>query len=138
MNAPLKQSFEANAAGTRQALDFVETSTRGLGVSAAVGRRVLTAVDEIVSNVVRYAYGGEAGAFGVSVARRDDDVIVEVADRAPAFNPLLRPAPDTTAPLEARDVGGLGIALVRALADDVRYERHDEENRLTMVWRIGS
>jgi sigma-B regulation protein RsbU (phosphoserine phosphatase) len=132
------RSFRINPDETGEALDFLQASIQAFGVSEAVGRRVLTVLDEVISNVVRHAFGGAAGSFQVSVGRDQAGLVVEVADGGPPFNPLQREAPDTTAPLEARQAGGLGIVLVRALADDVRYERREGENRLTMIWRIGS
>jgi anti-sigma regulatory factor (Ser/Thr protein kinase) len=124
MNTRQTRSFRTRPDETREALDFLQASTAALGVPEAVSRRVLTVLDDVISNVVRHAFGGTAGSF-------------HVADGAPPFNPLQREAPDTTAPLEAREAGGLGIVLVRALADDVRYERREGENRLTMIWRIA-
>jgi anti-sigma regulatory factor (Ser/Thr protein kinase) len=62
-------------------------------------------------------------------------VEVTVADDGPAFDPLARPDPVVTEPLERRQPGGLGIALVKALMDEVRYER-TTRNVLTMRKRI--
>jgi anti-sigma regulatory factor (Ser/Thr protein kinase) len=137
MHTRQTRSFRTSPDETGDALDFLQATMAGLGVPVSVSRRVLTALDEVVSNVVRHAYGGAAGSFQVAAALDPGTLVVEVTDGAPPFDPLDRPAPDTSAPLESRQVGGLGIALVRALADDVRYERREGENRLTMVWRVA-
>jgi anti-sigma regulatory factor (Ser/Thr protein kinase) len=100
--------------------------------------RLRVALDEIVANVV--AHGVPAtGSAGVDVWFQRDGAVVEitVADDGPAFNPLDRPAPDLTLPLEAREPGGLGIALVRSLMDDVTYQR-DGRNKLTIRKRIDA
>ena len=55
-----------------------------------------------------------------------------MSDDAEPFNPLDAPLPDTAAPLEGRQVGGLGIALVRHLMDGVVYERTGGRNRLVL------
>jgi serine/threonine-protein kinase RsbW len=101
-----------------------------------VAWRLRVALDEIVANVV--AYGVPAvGRAGLDVWFRREGPLVEitVADDGPPFNPLERPAPDVTLPLETRQPGGLGIALVRSLMDDVVYER-DARNRLTIRKRF--
>lgn len=90
-----------------------------------VAWRLRVALDEIVANVV--AYGNPptsaTGSLDVWFRRTGPLVEITVADDGPAFDPLERPAPDVTLPLEARQPGGLGIALVKSLMDEVSYTR---------------
>jgi anti-sigma regulatory factor (Ser/Thr protein kinase) len=103
---------------------------------ADVAWRLGVVLDEIVANVVAYAGPGqEPSVMDVWFNRHQDVVEVKVADDGPAFDPLARPLPDVTLPLEQRQPGGLGIALVRSLMDDVRYER-TTRNELTVRKRI--
>ena len=98
--------------------------------------RLQVALDEVVANVV--SHGSPAGGEGaLDVWFRRDGAVVEitVADDGQPFNPLERPAPDLGRPLEAMQPGGLGIALVRVLMDEVRYVR-DGRNWLTLRKRI--
>ena len=69
----------------------------------------------------------------MTAARRDDRVIVTVSDDGTPFNPLLRAAPEAGLSLEDRRVGGLGIHLVRHLADDISYRRLSDKNELTLT-----
>lgn len=86
--------------------------------------RLRVALDEIVANIVSHgASGAKAGAIDVWFRRDGDTVEVRIADDGVPFDPLLRPAPSVTAPLEDRRPGGLGIVLIKGLMDDVRYER---------------
>lgn len=124
--------------GIREAVDAVDRWCEAAGIPASHRRRMLTAVDEVLSNVVRHGYQDQSGTIDVALAGEPGIVLVDVADDGPAFDPLAAPAPDTSAPLDERRVGGLGIALVRALADDVRYERRAGRNHLSMTWRTGS
>jgi serine/threonine-protein kinase RsbW len=128
-------SVPSTTAGVRLAADAVHAFGVRLGLPDDLRRAMLTTLDEVMSNVVRHALAGRAGAIDVTMACQGAEVRLEVADGGPPFNPLLAPAPDTAAPLEARQAGGLGIALVRALTDDVGYERRDHRNHLTMRWR---
>jgi serine/threonine-protein kinase RsbW len=61
---------------------------------------------------------------------------VVVADDGPEFDPLSAAEPDTTLGVEDRPIGGLGIALVRRLMDEVAYERRDGRNRLRFERRL--
>lgn len=101
-----------------------------------VRRDFQLALDEVLSNVVRHGLAGRAGSVSLAYGLAGGVVWVDVVDNAPAFDPLSVPAPDTTAPLEARTAGGLGIALIAAIMDDVRYERRGDLNHLMMKRRI--
>jgi len=76
-------------------------------------------------------YGG-VGLLVAVVTYEAGALEIELTDDADSFNPLLVPAPDVGAPIEDRVPGGLGIALVRALADEVQYARDANRNRVTM------
>ena len=93
--------------------------------------RLHVAMDELVANIV--AHGGAAGSTGVDVWFRRDGRTIEivVADDGPPFDPLAQAAPDVNAPLDARQPGGLGIALVKSLMDEVCYTR-TSQNVLTI------
>jgi serine/threonine-protein kinase RsbW len=93
-------------------------------VPPAVAWRLRVALDELLANIVSHgAAGGRQPAVDVALRREGDAVELVLTDDGPAFDPLAGPAPDLTLPLEARQPGGLGIALVKALMDEVRYER---------------
>jgi anti-sigma regulatory factor (Ser/Thr protein kinase) len=100
-------------------------------------RRFLLALDELFSNIVRHGRPDPA-TIGLRFSWGDQVLEMALTDSAGPFNPLERPAPDTTSPLEARQPGGVGIALVRAFMDDVRYERRDGRNVVTLSARLPS
>ena len=89
--------------------------------------------DELVTNVVRYAWADNAGrSLTLRVARSRSDVAITVEDDGRPFDP--RKAPIASAPqsLEEAVPGGRGLMLVRSIAPDVRYERSDGVNRVTI------
>lgn len=95
------------------------------------------ALDEVVSNVVLYGYddsNDEPIVVRMEIAGSDLTAIVEDGGRE--FDPLSLPTPDLNAPLEAREVGGLGIHLMRSLMDRVEYKRQETKNLLTMRKRV--
>ncbi len=95
--------------------------------------------DELLSNVISYAFPDE-GDHEISahiefVAER---LTVTISDDGLPFNPLSAKTPDTKADLEDRELGGLGIHLVRSLVDDVAYHRRIDKNVLTLVKHLDS
>lgn len=103
--------------------------------------RVELGLEEVFINVVTHGLEGmDAASQSVSVDLRLDDGALEVAieDPGPPYDPLGQaPIADTSAGMETRRMGGLGVHLVRTLMDDVHYERHDGRNRFVMVARFA-
>ena len=62
----------------------------------------------------------------------DLESIISISDHGKPFNPLKKPDPDITLPAEKREIGGLGIFLVKKTMDNVTYSREDETNILTL------
>jgi serine/threonine-protein kinase RsbW len=97
-------------------------------------------IEELVTNTIKYGYD-DAGAHEIDlrIAFEDGRLLIEVRDDGRAFNPLEQAAPDTTLPAEQRDIGGLGIHLVRQMTDSVVYERRDGRNvvRAEKTFPIG-
>lgn len=124
--------------GLTEAMRAAEGFCREADVPGAARANLLTALDEVLANIVHHGLAGTSGTIELAMDRQDGQVAVRVADTAAPFDPLLMPAPDTSLPLEQRRLGGLGIALVRALTDEVAYERRDGRNHLTLTWRVGT
>lgn len=95
--------------------------------------------DELLSNIVRHAYPDDAAHVIECEIRRDDaSIVATIVDDGDSFNPLEYPVPDTSAPLEERAVGGVGLHLVRRMMDDMRYERRDGRNVLTLIKSLAA
>lgn len=109
----------------------------GLPVEAAFPFEL--ALDEIFMNVVMHGSRPAAPPrdMHVSLARRGGDVILVTEDDGPPFDPLTLPPPDVDAPLEERDIGGLGVFMIRELMDEVTYAHTGTHNRLTMRKAVG-
>ena len=99
--------------------------------------RLELAVEETLVNVVNYAYGQTAdGWIEMSCSAGEaGELTVEVSDRGRPFDPLALPDPKTDAAVSDRKVGGLGVFLVRKMADSVSYKRSDDRNILTLTFR---
>jgi len=93
------------------------------GVPAATVSRLVLVLDELFTNIVIHGYRNDPqGDILVEAALRDGAVDVTLTDHAPPFNPLTVPATDTTLPLEARSLGGLGLLFVRNKSDELSYQ----------------
>ncbi len=97
--------------------------------------RMELALDEVLTNVVSYAFPGDAGDAAITVAMqiREGRVTICVEDNGPPFDPLTEaPEPDVDLPAEEREIGGLGVHLAKTFVQTLRYERVDGRNRLTL------
>lgn len=92
------------------------------------------AVEEALVNIIRYAYPQGTGLIEIRFTLLSGTVELVILDRGVPFNPLTDVAPpDLQSPVEERKEGGLGVFLIRQLIDEVRYERDDGANILTLV-----
>lgn len=90
------------------------------------------ACEEIVMNVTSYAYPESVEGFLDVDIQKGDRIVIRFEDGGVPFNPLEQNLPDTNMPWTERDIGGLGIFLLRYKMDDVRYAYEDNKNILTI------
>ena len=90
-------------------------------------------LEEAISNVILYAYGKEEQKEISLVAYLSDNNLVFVlTDSGMEFDPTKVPDADVTLSAEEREIGGLGIYLIRQIMNTVEYQRIDGKNVLTM------
>ncbi len=108
-------------------------------VAADVASKLQVAMDEVLSNVINHGFSGGAlgqHEIGLDVRRLADRVELEISDDGPEFDPTqagLGAAGDDAGGLR---VGGAGLKFVRALLDDVRYQRNAGLNCLLLTKRL--
>jgi len=91
------------------------------------------ALDELVTNVARYAYpGGGEHHFTLQISLNNKEFVARLEDDGVEFNPTEYPLPDLDAPLEKRKEGGLGIFLVRQIMNSIEYQRVAGKNVVTL------
>ena len=117
--------------------EFVAQTGRDLGLDERRIYDLQLAVDEACANVVQHGYGGQGGEIEITVERDGEEVRVTLRDWGTSFDPQAVPAPDVTASLEQRRLGGLGLFLIHQVMDDVSFDFDAESgNVLTMVKRL--
>lgn len=98
---------------------------------------VLLAIEEVVTNCIRYGYDdADEHTIVIVLSIDDEDLTIDVMDDGHAFDPLAASPPDFSLEIQDRPIGGLGIYLLRQLADRIAYERRDGANRLTLTKRM--
>jgi len=96
-------------------------------------------LDDLLNNVINYAYE-EHGEHIIDVILSTDGqrFIVSVTDEGVEFDPFARREPDVSSSLDDREIGGLGIHLIRNLMDDYSYRRVGGKNVTTLMKRLGN
>ena len=135
MGTTRSRSFPARDEHVGEVLAFVAAEAELAGLPADKATHLELAVEEAVVNVCHYAFPAGDGELVVSVTGDGGAVTVELQDAGVAFDPLALDAPDTTLPIEQRQIGGLGVHLIRKLMDEVSYRREGGRNVLKMVIR---
>lgn len=127
---------ELNLSATLENLDqvtaFVEEKLEACGCPMKIQMQVAIAVEEIYVNIAHYAYNPEVGPATIRVEVPEDplEVVITFMDRGKPYDPLAKEDPDVSLSAEERDVGGLGIFMVKQTMDDIRYEYADGRNIL--------
>lgn len=126
--------LRTDATGPRPVGGWVAAFAEAAGLSPATRDAFDLSLEEWVTNVISYGYQ-DSGSHWITLRFLVDGPLarVEIEDDGRAFNPLSHPPVDTTAPLDERGIGGLGIHLIRRLMDSVEHRRIDGRNVLTLT-----
>ena len=109
------------------------------GLDKALSRKINLVLDDLLSNIIRYAYPeAKAGQTETRLELKDGRLRISLIDDGLPFDPLSAEQPDVNASLEEREIGGLGIFLVRELMDEVSYQRQGDRNVLTLSVGLAS
>jgi anti-sigma regulatory factor (Ser/Thr protein kinase) len=101
--------------------------------------RLLIILDELFTNVVKYGYEGRPieGHIEVNLSLDSGRLLIEFVDDGVPFDPLQSTPPDLDQPVEERPLGGVGLAIVRALVEEAGYRRDGDRNRLTLGRKVA-
>lgn len=118
--------------------EFVAQVAREGGFTEKEVYSLQLAADEAASNIIEHAYAGISNAdIDITCDMQGDTLIITMWDTGKSFNPAKVKQPNLKADLSDRQIGGLGVYLMRKLMDEVRYESSSEGNLLTMTKRMG-
>lgn len=137
MIAEFSRTLDHGSAAFAPLLEAIEAYLEKNNVPQALVVRLMVAFDEVISNIRNHGgVHGRTPRIDVQIGITDRSVEAEIRDDGKAFDPLELQMPDTSLSIEQRDIGGLGIHLVRELMDDVRHERRDGINLLRLSLNV--
>jgi len=118
--------------------DFVAEVARDGGFDDKEIYSVQLAADEAASNIIEHAYEGIAdGQIELTCEMRGAELVIAMQDHGKSFDFKKYKKPDLKADLSERQIGGLGVYLMRKLMDEVNYRSSGTGNLLTMIKRKG-
>lgn len=138
MKGRTDQTIPADMSGLKEILDGVAILLEEQGFPLELISDVQLATDEAVTNAIVHGYAGKEGEVHVIAEADDQEVVIIVEDRAPAFDPVTFVSRDVSLDGDDRPIGGLGLILIRNVMDEVGYRREDGKNIFTMVKRRGN
>lgn len=111
---------------------FVDGQLDSLGCPVKAQMQIDIAIDELFGNIAHYAYHPGVGpaTVRVEVVEEPLSVVVSFIDNGIPYDPLSKEDPDVGLPLEEREIGGLGIYMVKKSMDEISYEYKDGQNIL--------
>jgi len=114
--------------------DFVNQQLEELACPMKAQMQINIAIDELFSNIAHYSYNPEIGQATVRVEVMENPLAVSITfiDNGVPFDPLSKEDPDLTLSAEERQIGGLGIYMVKESMDEIIYEYKDGQNILSI------
>ena len=114
--------------------DFVNQQLEELACPMKAQMQIDIAIDELFSNIAHYSYNPEIGQATVRVEVMENPLAVSITfiDNGVPYDPLSKEDPDLTLSAEERQIGGLGIYLVKKSMDEITYEYKDGQNILSI------
>lgn len=125
-------NIEAALENIETVTNFVNEQLESLGCPMKAQIQIDVAIDELFGNIAHYAYAPEKGPATVRIEVKENPlaVVITFIDNGKPFDPLNSEDPDITLSAEDRQIGGLGIYMVKKSMDEISYEYKDGQNIL--------
>ncbi len=113
--------------------DFLEKLGEEWGLSASLLLSLTLVMEEALTNIISYGYeDGKSHRIEVHFTKLHEALSICIIDDGLEYDPTLRPDPDINLSAEEREIGGLGIFLIKKIMDQVHYKRKNGRNYLTL------
>ena len=134
-NNTKKLRLDATVENLPRVLAFIDKVLEAADCPVKTQMQIDVAVEEIFVNIASYAYAPDTGKaiIGIDVDEESRCARISFSDTGMPYNPLERETPDISLPAEKREIGGLGIHMVRKIMDSVEYEYRNGQNRLFLT-----
>ena len=127
-----KITIDAKVENLENVTEFITSSLEEKNCSMKTIMQMELVIEEIFVNVANYAYRPNVGPITICKEIDDKALTISFIDGGVDYNPLEHEDPDINAGIDEREIGGLGIFLVKKNVDEVSYERKDGQNILTI------
>jgi len=111
---------------------LIDEAMINAGIEVKMQNNIRIAAEEIFVNIASYAYPEGEGEVAVSVSADENSIVIEFADSGTPYDPLVKADPDITLSADERDIGGLGVFMVKKMMDSVEYRYEGNKNVLTI------
>ncbi|MBT3394006.1 MAG: ATP-binding protein [Waddliaceae bacterium] len=132
-----KKNFPAKLENLHDMMVFVAESAKKQSLEDKNIEEIILAVEEAVANIIKYAYPNSDGDIEIRCSPEGNSgigITIIIKDKGIPFNPLEHDEEiDVSAPIEEREIGGLGIFMMQKIMDHVLYSRENDSNILTMT-----
>lgn len=131
-------TLEATVENISVVTDFINEELNKVNCSEKIKSEIDIVVDELFGNIANYAYGDTLGKAIVQIEITDNPMKASITfiDNGIKYNPLENNTPDITLSAQDREIGGLGVYIVKKLMNDIIYEYVDNRNILKIVKNI--
>ena len=127
-----KIKVEAKVENLQQVLEFITSRIEEAGGGMKAQMQIEVAAEELFVNITSYAYEGQAGDAEIAVDITDNVASIDFIDSGVPYDPLAKEDPDVTLSAQERQIGGLGIFMVKKTMDDVLY-RYEKGKNITTI-----
>lgn len=127
-----KITTEATTDHLQDVLAFIDGELEAHDCSMKTQMQIDIAVEELFVNIAHYAYAPETGNAVIGIDVKDGVAEITFADSGIPYDPLKKADPNVKLSAEEREIGGLGIYMVKRTMDDLQYEYRDGQNLLTI------
>ena len=126
-------NVSADVGELNKVLAYIDERLEEAGCPLKVQMQIDVATEEIFVNIANYAYGYDGGSVIIWMDLNDSpEAVISFIDTGVEFDPLKKQDPDTTLSADERQIGGLGIYMVKKSMDQVKYKRDGDKNILTI------
>ncbi len=131
------KSFPATLEAISEIKNYILDRISNLNVSKNKQTKIILAVEELIVNIINYANMKKPEII-IDINKDSYKLILKIVDYGEPFNPLEVEEPDISLGIEERQIGGLGIFLVKKVVDDIYYKREDDKNCIVLIFNLES
>ncbi len=131
-----EMTLDAIVVNLDKVLGFLDGQLEAVSCPLKVQTQLDIALEELFVNIASYAYPGTIGQATIRISVTETEAVITLVDQGIPYDPLKKKDPDVTLSAEERQIGGLGIYMVKKSMDEISYEYKDGRNILTFMKKL--